>query len=81
MFAEFADLELGRAKIDNGTMLHARSANVTEDLGDVLVGNGFSGFQLKDEQVFDDDVCVVLTHNGAIEIANDELFLLLDFEA
>lgn len=81
LLAEFPDLELGCAKIDDGTVLHVGSSNVTEDLGDVFVGDGFGSFQFKDQYILHNEISIVFAYKSAIFITNDKLFLLLDLDA
>jgi hypothetical protein len=53
-------------------------AQITENLSDVLVSDRFSGFDLNDELVVDEQVGVVKADHGPILVAHGQFGLLND---
>jgi len=59
-------------------MLHARGAEVAEDLGDMFVDQRLTGFQLDYETAFDKKICVILSKSRTVLVGHLQGILLLE---
>jgi hypothetical protein len=77
---KFANLELRRTKIDDGSMFETRRPQVAERLGDMLISYGFGSLDFENEPSLQDNVCDVFTDDGAIFVVYSQRLLLLDIQ-
>jgi hypothetical protein len=69
------------AKIYEQAGLDPTGLQVTQQLGDMLVGDGSHGLQFDDQPVLDEEIGKKFAQQGAIFVVNGERMLLPHFEA
>lgn len=75
------NVQLGRTEVDQQASLHSGRAQVTEQLGDMLVEHSPASFDLNYQATFDEQVCVIVSEDSAILIIHAQWELLLDRES
>jgi hypothetical protein len=73
---KFPDFQLGGAEVYQEPMLDVRSAQIAEQLGDMLVGQRADGLQFDDEPLVDEKISEELTQERAVLIEHAERMLL-----
>jgi hypothetical protein len=77
----FLNLENGRAEIDEQPVFEARGSEISEELGDVFVDQGFDGFEFDDQRILNEEIGEVFAENRAVFIEDVESVLLHDIQA